>query len=83
MIYNLHGLDDEGWGPIRADYLEAFLVRLVRIENLKVLPVGKALAHYAALLESQVAASADVWCMFDNTASSAAAGDALALMAQA
>ena len=37
------------------------------------------LAHYAALLESQAAAGADAWCIFDNTASSAAAGDALAL----
>ena len=37
------------------------------------------LAHYAALLESQVATGADAWCIFDNTASSAAAGDALAL----
>ena len=47
LIYNLHGLDDEGWGPIRAEYLEALLARLVKIENLEVLPVGKALAQYA------------------------------------
>jgi uncharacterized protein YecE (DUF72 family) len=37
------------------------------------------LAHYGALLESQAAVGADAWCIFDNTASSAAAGDALAL----
>ena len=43
LIYNLHGLDDEGWGPIRAEYLEGLLARSVKIENLKVLPVGKAL----------------------------------------
>jgi peptidoglycan/xylan/chitin deacetylase (PgdA/CDA1 family) len=43
LIYNLHGLDDEGWGPIRAEYLESLLGRLVRIENLKILPVGKSL----------------------------------------
>lgn len=44
LIYNVHGLDDEGWGPIRADYLNGLLARLVKIENLMVLPVGKALA---------------------------------------
>lgn len=43
LIYNVHGLDDEGWGPIRAEYLEGLLARLVKIENLKILPVGKAL----------------------------------------
>lgn len=37
------------------------------------------LAQYAALLEAQRAAGADTWCIFDNTASSAAASDALAL----
>jgi peptidoglycan/xylan/chitin deacetylase (PgdA/CDA1 family) len=47
LIYNLHGLDNEGWGPVGAEYLEAFLARMVRIENLNVLPVGKALAYYA------------------------------------
>jgi len=45
LIYNLHGLDDEGWGPIRAEYLESLLGRLVRIENLKILPVGKSLGQ--------------------------------------
>ena len=38
------------------------------------------LARYAALLKAQTAAGHDTWCIFDNTASSAAAGDALALM---
>ena len=47
LIYNAHGLDDKGWGSIRAEYLEALLARLVKIENLEVLPVGKALAQYA------------------------------------
>ena len=35
--------------------------------------------EYASKLEDQAAAS-DVWCIFDNTASSAGTGDALALM---
>jgi uncharacterized protein YecE (DUF72 family) len=38
------------------------------------------LAHYAAQLEAHAAAGRETWCIFDNTASSAAAGDALALM---
>ena len=42
---------------------------------------GDRLAHYAELLEAQSAASRDAWCIFDNTASSAAAADALALQA--
>lgn len=47
MIFNTHGLDDEGWGPIRADYLERLLERLVAIESVDILPAGKALAKYA------------------------------------
>jgi uncharacterized protein YecE (DUF72 family) len=35
---------------------------------------------YAAQLKGSAAASAQSWCIFDNTASSAATGDALALM---
>lgn len=41
------------------------------------------LPHYAALVEAEVAKDRDVWCIFDNTASSAAARDALALSALA
>ena len=29
LVYNTHGLDDEGWGPVRADYLERLLDRLM------------------------------------------------------
>ena len=36
--------------------------------------------EYALRLEQDAAAGSDVWCIFDNTASSAGAGDALALM---
>jgi len=38
------------------------------------------LAHYAAQLEAHAGAGGDTWSIFDNTAPSAAAGDALALM---
>jgi peptidoglycan/xylan/chitin deacetylase (PgdA/CDA1 family) len=44
LIYNTHGLDDEGWGPIRANYLAALLARLSQIESVAVLPVGVALS---------------------------------------
>lgn len=43
MIVNTHGLDDEGWGPIRAAYLERLLDRLLRIETVEIVPVGRAL----------------------------------------
>lgn len=44
LIFNTHGLDDEGWGPIRAAYLEKLLERLLAIESVAILPAGKALA---------------------------------------
>jgi hypothetical protein len=43
LILNLHGLENEGWGPISANYLDKLLKRLVGIDNLAVLPVGAAL----------------------------------------
>jgi len=46
LIFNTHGLDKEGWGPIRATYLERLLARLTAIESVEVLPAGAALAKY-------------------------------------
>lgn len=43
MVYNLHGLDEEGWGPIRPAYLERLLGRLRAIDSVRVLPTGRAL----------------------------------------
>ena len=40
------------------------------------------LAHYAAVLDAERQAGRPAWCMFDNTASSAAMGDALRLAAR-
>lgn len=40
LIFNTHGLDDEGWGPIRATYLDRLLGRLLTIESVDVLPAG-------------------------------------------
>lgn len=48
LIFNTHGLDDEGWGPIRATYLEGLLERLLTIETVRVLPAGRALLEYSA-----------------------------------
>ncbi|MEO0468345.1 MAG: polysaccharide deacetylase family protein [Bacteroidota bacterium] len=43
LILNLHGVDDEGWGPIRSSYLDKLLKKLVKIDHLAILPVGEAL----------------------------------------
>lgn len=42
-IFNGHGLDDEGWGPMSADYLDALLARLKKIEAVEVIPAAQAL----------------------------------------
>jgi len=44
LIYNTHGLDDEGWGPIRVEYLESLLERLSSTNGVTILPVGRALS---------------------------------------
>jgi peptidoglycan/xylan/chitin deacetylase (PgdA/CDA1 family) len=46
LIYNTHGLDDEGWGPIGSDYLDKLLARLTSIETVGIIPAGKALAGF-------------------------------------
>ena len=43
MVYNLHGLDEEGWGPIRPSYLEKLLGRLREIDSVRILPTARAL----------------------------------------
>jgi peptidoglycan/xylan/chitin deacetylase (PgdA/CDA1 family) len=47
LVFNTHGLDEEGWGPIRAAYLEGLLERLLAIDTVEILPAGQALAKYA------------------------------------
>ena len=44
LIYNTHGLDDEGWGPVSSSYLDELLSRLSEMDHVAVLPVGKALS---------------------------------------
>lgn len=48
LIFNLHGLDDEGWGPISTDYFIQLLERLVLVRNLDIVPVGMALDKYSS-----------------------------------
>ncbi|MBM4091687.1 MAG: hypothetical protein FJ276_20010 [Planctomycetes bacterium] len=48
LIFNTHGLDEEGWGPMRATYLERLLERLLGIDTVEVLPAGKTLVTYSA-----------------------------------
>jgi len=43
MIYNTHGLDDEGWGPMSSGYLDELLDRLTHMKGVAVLPVADAL----------------------------------------
>jgi peptidoglycan/xylan/chitin deacetylase (PgdA/CDA1 family) len=42
LVYNGHGVDGEGWGPMRSSYLEDLLIRLLD-RNVLILPVGQAL----------------------------------------
>lgn len=44
LILNLHGLDEEGWGPMTSAYLDGLLKRLVRIKHVDVIPAGVMLA---------------------------------------
>jgi peptidoglycan/xylan/chitin deacetylase (PgdA/CDA1 family) len=43
FIFNAHGLDGEGWGPMSSVYLDELLDRLNGLEHVEILPVGKAL----------------------------------------
>ena len=46
LIYNVHGLDDEGWGPISSDYLDKLLARLTAIKTVNVIPAAMALSGF-------------------------------------
>lgn len=43
LIINLHGLDDEGWGPVSTKCYVNLLKRLIDIKFLKIMPVGEIL----------------------------------------
>lgn len=43
LVYNTHGLDEEGWGPIGAKYLAQLLEKLLNHPNLRLTPTAAAL----------------------------------------
>jgi len=45
-IITLHGLDGEGWKPIKSDYLDRLLARLVQIDSLDIQPAAATLVKY-------------------------------------
>ena len=48
LLYTAHGLDGEGWGPLRADYLDRLLGTLVGSGDVAILPATRVLAASAA-----------------------------------
>lgn len=46
LIYNTHGLDDEGWGPLNSTVLDKLLTRLTAIKTVEIIPAGKALSRF-------------------------------------
>ncbi|MCG2589886.1 polysaccharide deacetylase family protein [Rhodohalobacter sulfatireducens] len=48
LVLNVHGLDDEGWGPMSTTYLENLIARLVQVEKLEILPAGEVLKRTAS-----------------------------------
>ena len=43
LIYNTHGLNGEGWGPMSSDFLDRLLARLKAIDSVAIVPAGVAL----------------------------------------
>ncbi len=43
FIFNTHGLDGEGWGPLSSSLLDELLDELTSMDHVAVLPVGQAL----------------------------------------
>lgn len=43
FIFNTHGLDGEGWGPMSSSLLDELLDKLTSMNHVAVLPVGRAL----------------------------------------
>ncbi len=43
LVYNTHGLNGEGWGPMTSDFLDRLLGRLSGIDSVAVVPAGVAL----------------------------------------
>lgn len=43
LVFNGHGLDDEGWGPMSTAYLDNLLSQLVKLDHVAVLPAREVL----------------------------------------
>jgi peptidoglycan/xylan/chitin deacetylase (PgdA/CDA1 family) len=46
LVYNAHGLDGEGWGPLRSAFLEQVLDGLLERGDVQILPAGEVLDKY-------------------------------------
>jgi peptidoglycan/xylan/chitin deacetylase (PgdA/CDA1 family) len=46
LVYNTHGLDGEGWGPLRSSFLDRLLERLTALESVSIMPAGRALTKF-------------------------------------
>ena len=46
LILNLHGLDNEGWGPVSTTYLNSLLKRSVTTGRFSIMPYGEVLKKY-------------------------------------
>lgn len=45
LVLNLHGLDEEGWGPVSSFCLKELLKQLADLEHVEVLPAGEVIAR--------------------------------------
>jgi len=52
LIYNVHGLDGEGWGPLRSEYLVRVLDKLLSKSDIQILPATEVLALAPSLPNS-------------------------------
>jgi peptidoglycan/xylan/chitin deacetylase (PgdA/CDA1 family) len=48
LIYTAHGLDGEGWGPLRSSYLERFLGSVLEQGDISILPTFQVLERYSS-----------------------------------
>jgi peptidoglycan/xylan/chitin deacetylase (PgdA/CDA1 family) len=48
FIYNTHGLDDEGYGPLSASVLDRLLDRLSGMSHVRIIPAARALVEVAS-----------------------------------
>ena len=45
-IFNAHGLDEEGWGPLSSELLDTLLGEWVQMQHVEVIPAGRALQRF-------------------------------------